>query len=105
MEIVKEIICKDIKGIQAKKARSRKGGLFDPLKDHQDYLLCLVSIVGSDGKTDHAITIADGFIFDGNFNFKLKLCRKNLDECCSTDDHKCSYRGVENGWLFKRRIG
>jgi hypothetical protein len=75
---------------------------FDPLKDSQIYWLCMCSLVGSDGKKDHAVAIANGWIFDSTFEKAMQLNKKNLDLCCSSDEAENTFCGINIGWLVRR---
>ena len=75
---------------------------FDVLNDSPKYWLCLLGLHGSDGKVDHAIAIAGGWIFDANFESALKLSNKNLDLCCSSSESKSRFGGVTKGWLVTK---
>lgn len=56
-----------------------------------DYILCVLGIQSSNGKTDHAICIADGWSFDSTFEKALIRSAKSLDiDSSSTDRH---YKG------------
>ena len=55
---------------------------WDIFEDSKNYLMCLVGLHGSDGKKDHAITIAGQWIFDFNLEHALPLTRESLDLCC-----------------------
>ena len=77
---------------------------FDVLSNSKDYWLCVVGLHGSDGKMDHAVAIANGWIFDSNFEKALKLTKENLDLCCSSDDVHSSFAKITKGWLVSRNI-
>jgi len=92
------------------KASKERGGFeimrakkeFNTLVDAKNYWMCLLVLWGSDGKRDHAVAIADGWIFDSNFKMAMEVTKANLDECCSTDDTKCEFAGIADGWLVIR---
>ena len=48
--------------------------------------LVLVQLRGSDGKEDHVVCLADGWLFDANFDKAMRLSKETLDLCCSSDD-------------------
>ena len=48
--------------------------------------LVLVQLRGSDGKEDHVVCLAGGWLFDSNFDTAMRLSRETLDLCCSSDD-------------------
>ena len=50
---------------------------------HIEDAVLLVVLYGSDGSTNHSISICQGFIFDANLPYALKYSQKNLDWCCS----------------------
>jgi hypothetical protein len=66
--------------------------------------MCLLGILGDDGKTDHAIAVAGGWIFDSNFERGLSLTKNSLDLCCSSESSECAYVAVTRGWLVTRNI-
>ena len=66
---------------------------WDPLK-YRGKNPAFFALVGSDGKTDHAVTVSDGWIFDGNFSHALPLTKENLDKCCSTENDPQTYMKV-----------
>jgi len=51
----------------------------------------ITCVKGSDGKEDHSIAIYSGWIFDANFTHALPLCQESLNECCSSDEVKCTF--------------
>ena len=52
--------------------------------DHKDALnLHSVSLVGANGKQDHAVTVVNGMIFDSSTTHAMDLCREALDWCCN----------------------
>jgi hypothetical protein len=51
---------------------------WDPLHSPHDYLMIILGIQSSDGKTDHAICITAGWIFDSNFKKALPLTQLNI---------------------------
>lgn len=53
-----------------------------------------------DGACNHAISVHDGLIFDGNEDFAIPLTRANLDFMCSTDTRAGKYECVTSGYLF-----
>jgi hypothetical protein len=80
--------------------RKRK---WNALTSPNDYLMCVLGIRSSDGKTDHAICIADGWIFDSNFEKALPLSKESLDLCSSSNERKTDFVEVTRGVLLKSR--
>ena len=76
---------------------------WDTLRDAGKFMLCLLGIVSSDGKTDHAICIVGNWIFDSNFERALPLTRESLDICASSADRYTVFTGVTRGILLRRR--
>jgi hypothetical protein len=65
--------------------------------------LVVAQIKGSDGKEDHAITIARRLVFDSNLKYALPLTRASLDLCCRADVHgNDSFVGVVHARLLFR---
>ena len=62
--------------------------------------LALVVLSASDGSRSHAITVHDGYIFDGNEATALPLSIEALNYVCSTRERKASFTGVVAGYLF-----
>ena len=50
------------------------------------YELVVAQLRGSDGKEDHVVSIADGWLFDSNFVSAMRVTKEALDRCCSSDD-------------------
>jgi hypothetical protein len=69
----------------------------------KEYILCVLGIESSDGKTDHAICIADGWIFDSTFKKALVLSAESLDICSSDSDRSTKFSRVTRGHLLKAR--
>jgi hypothetical protein len=69
-----------------------------------DYVVCVLGIQSSDGKTDHAICIANGWIFDSTFEKALVLSAESLDICSSSTDRATTFMGVTRGHLLRARI-
>jgi hypothetical protein len=80
--------------------RKRK---WNALNSPNDFLMCVLGIRSSDGKTDHAICIADGWIFDSNFEKALPLSKESLDLCSSSNERKTDFVEVTRGILLKSR--
>ena len=57
---------------------------WDVLVESKKYMLCVLGIESSDGKTDHAITIVGDWIFDSNCERALRLSQESLDICSSS---------------------
>ena len=55
-------------------------------------IICLVTMCGSDGKSDHCVAITNGWVFDSNIPSALPLCRESFDTVCSSDNQKCEFR-------------
>jgi hypothetical protein len=53
--------------------------------------MCVPGIRSSDGKTDHAICIADGWIFDSNFEKALPLSEESLNLCSSSSEQATNF--------------
>ena len=49
---------------------------FSVMNDSPKYWLCLLGLHGSDGKIDHAISIAGGWIFDAHLTVHWNCLRK-----------------------------
>ena len=62
--------------------------------------LVVVSLQGSDGKSDHCVTLLGKLIFDSNFEKALPLCCEALDLCCSSDEVKTTFHSVVEAILF-----
>ena len=62
--------------------------------------LALVVLSASDGSRSHAITVHDGYVFDGNESTAIPLSVEALNYFCSTRQRKASYTGVVAGYLF-----
>ena len=86
------------KQIQVRKIKNKK---FNVLTDSQQYLLCLVGIHSSDGKTDHAICIVGKWIFDSNFEKALPLNEDSLNICSSSKERHSTYVGITRGYLLQ----
>ena len=60
----------------------------------------LCALEGSDGKTDHVIGIANGYIFDGSFEYALANTKENLDICCSSDTERSEFKQIRYGVVY-----
>jgi hypothetical protein len=69
----------------------------------KEYILCVLGIESSDGKTDHAICIVDGWIFDSTFKKALVLSAESLDICSSDSDRSTKFSRCTRGHLLKAR--
>jgi hypothetical protein len=69
----------------------------------KEYIICVLGIASSDGKTDHAICVADGWIFDSTLEKALVLSAESLDICSSDSDRSTTFSGVTRGHLLKAR--
>ena len=53
-------------------------------RHHEDALkVHSVSLVGANGKQDHAVAVVDGMMFDSSTMNAMDLCREALDWCCN----------------------
>jgi hypothetical protein len=77
----------------------KPGSQWDPFKLDQNELAVVVAR-GSNGKVDHCISIAKGFLFDSNFKHAVALNRDTMDLVCSDDKHKCLYVDYVLGLTF-----
>ena len=82
--------------------KNQKLKSWDVLVDSKEYLMCLVGLQGSDGKTDHAVAVAGNWIFDSNFEHALPLSKQSLDLCCSDGETKCSFVKITRACMLKR---
>jgi hypothetical protein len=57
-------------------------------------------LAGSDSKEDHTVCIYKGWIFDGNFDNALVLCRDSLDICCSDDEDFQKFQRFCNTYMI-----
>jgi len=73
---------------------------FDILNDRCIWpTLCILK--GTDDGINHAITVVENFIFDGNSDVALPLTRENLDWCCaSVDNPSASFDKVFHAYRF-----
>jgi hypothetical protein len=76
---------------------------WDTLNSPKEFLLCLCGVQSSDGKTDHAICIAGGWIFDSNFEKAIPLSIESLNLCSSSDDRPTTFVKVTRGYLLRVR--
>lgn len=77
---------------------------WDPILSPSKFYLCVVGILSSDGKADHAIAIADGWIFDASMERALPLEYHSLDICSSSDVRgSSSFVSITRGCLLKER--
>ena len=53
---------------------------------------------GSDNSQSHAVAIVNDWIFDGNCQNALPLCKENLDICCGAPDAK--FVRIRKGYRF-----
>jgi hypothetical protein len=82
---------------------SKCGKFFKPTLESKEYWLCVLAVKGMDCKEDHVLAIADGWIFDSNFDKALPLNEASLGLCCSEDGRETAFARVTRGWLVKRR--
>ena len=77
---------------------------WNALESPKDYMLCVLGIRSSDGKSDHAICIVNGeWIFDSNFQKALPMNMESLDLCSSSDERATKFVEVTRGHLLRRR--
>jgi hypothetical protein len=81
----------------------RKKKEWDILHDSKEYLLCLLGIHSSDGKTDHAVTIVGDWIFDSNCERALRLSKESLDICSSSYCRDSHFVKPTRGYMLKKR--
>ena len=89
------------KKLQLVKDKPRRNKNWDIFRDSKEYLMCLVGLHGSDGKKDHAVSIAGEWIFDSNVEYALPLTRNSLDLCCSDGSTKNRFIGVTRVCMLK----
>jgi len=66
--------------------------------DHK--VLMIVAIISaSDGEATHAVTVADGWIFEANLERALPLTRESLNYCCGGT--ATPYIGIHLGYVFQ----
>ena len=63
----------------------------------------VLSLLGDDGGTSHAVSIYNNMIFDSNMPFAMKYTQEALDFCCSTEEKKVKCLGVNKGICFQLR--
>ena len=108
MESVKSILTLQANHQERKKfeyvaLNAKKVKKWDPILSPKTFLLCALGIRSSDGKTDHAICIAGGWIFDSNFEKALPLSIESLNLCSSSSDRESVFEGVTRGHLLRER--
>lgn len=67
---------------------------------HTDDLPLICALEGSDGKTDHVIGLANGYIFDGSFEYAILNTKENLDICCSSETERSEFKQIHYGVLY-----
>ena len=67
------------------------------LNENQLHSICLT---GSDGKEDHSVAIAGGFIFDANVTHALTLSKEALGLCCSTDLERAEFVACQKVYKY-----
>jgi hypothetical protein len=77
---------------------------WNTLLSPKDYVVCVLGIKSSDGKTDHAICIANGWIFDATFERALVLSAESMDICSSSNECATKFVGVTRGHLLRARV-
>ena len=55
-----------------------------------------------DCKEDHVLAIANGWIFESNFDKGLPLNEASLGLCCSEDGRPTSFARLTRGWLVTK---
>ena len=86
--------------LQPQKIKQSPSRAFSLMEADLTNSLALVVLSASDGSRSHAITIHDGYIFDGNESTAIPLSVEALNYLCSTRLRKASYTGVVAGYLF-----
>ena len=86
------------------KLNYQKMKVWNALTSPNDYLICVLGIKSSDGKTDHAICIANGWIFDSLLEKALVLSAESLDICSSSTERATKFIGITRGHLLRARI-
>jgi len=99
LEYVKSVIKRErYRGFELNKLP--KG--FDPVINSNQYWLSVFVLHGSDGKMDHAVAIAKGWVFDPGYKRALPLSKSTLDGCCSTKEVQCLFIGCKQGFVVVR---
>ena len=88
------------KMFQIIKLKGQRKKNWDMLTSPNDYRMCVVGVKSDDGKTDHAICVAKGWIFDSNFEKALPLTRKSLDLCCSSNTTPTAFKEAMRGFML-----
>ena len=86
--------------LQPRKIKQSSSPAFSLMDADLTNSLALVVLSASDGSRSHAITVHDGYIFDGNEATALPLSIEALNYVCSTRERKASFTGVVAGYLF-----
>jgi hypothetical protein len=73
------------------------------IRDAPKFQLCILGVMSSDGKTDHAICVVKDWIFDANYERGLTLTVESLDLCCSSSDRFTTYVKVTRGYVMQDR--
>jgi hypothetical protein len=63
---------------------------YDPFHDISNYPTLMIP-VASDGGCNHAICFVNKWVFDSNLDYPMKLSKKLLDWCVSTDEESSTY--------------
>ena len=63
----------------------------------------VVQLFGSDGNTEHGVTVVDNYIFDSNCTTAIPFNRDNLNYCCSTDEDPGTFDHVHRGIQYSER--
>ena len=68
----------------------------DEFKNHEhgsfkNLGILFVVLVGSDKSVNHSVSMCQGWIFDGNEEYGLKLNADNLGLCCSTPETRVEF--------------
>ena len=86
--------------LQPRKIKQGSNPAFSLMEADLTNSFALVVLSASDGSRSHAITVHDGYIFDGNEATALPLSIEALNYLCSTRERKASFTGVVAGYLF-----
>ena len=75
--------------------------------DFRENQIALIVLMSSDGGASHAVTIANGWIFDSNESVALPLTQQALDYCTWDKTNRTTCVGFHSGYVFtdhKNRI-
>jgi hypothetical protein len=94
----------EAKKVQIVSLGAKRRKAWKPLLSPKDYVMCVLGIQSSDGKTDHAICIADGWIFYSNFEKALPLSEESLNLCSSSSERATNFVEVTRGVMLGKRV-